>query len=236
MEVIIALVALGVIAFALIAMLQNKSGATSAEFSYVKRPRLLSNAERSFFGILVQAVGEHGAVLPKVRVADVLAPKKGSDKSTWQKAFNRISGKHFDFIICDPSSLTPLVAVELDDLSHKGKAALKRDSVKNSVSESAGFPLVRVKVARSYVVADIQQMLSGHISSMDIQPYKSPVQVAKSKSATVSGHVQEANSPSCPKCNSRMVRREIKKGRNTGKKFWGCTQFPACRGVLLTDT
>lgn len=38
--------------------------------------------------------------------------------------------------------------------------------------------------------------------------------------------------PSCPKCGSATVLREAKKGQNVGKKFWGCTKFPQCRGVM----
>ena len=37
---------------------------------------------------------------------------------------------------------------------------------------------------------------------------------------------------SCPKCSSLMVLREVKKGQNMGNKFWGCSQFPECRGVV----
>jgi restriction system protein len=37
--------------------------------------------------------------------------------------------------------------------------------------------------------------------------------------------------PSCPKCGSVMVKRTAKQGANTGKAFWGCTNFPQCRGT-----
>jgi hypothetical protein len=39
------------------------------------------------------------------------------------------------------------------------------------------------------------------------------------------------NIPSCPKCGGSMTLRETKKGQNIGKKFWGCTKFPQCRGI-----
>lgn len=29
-----------------------------------------------------------------------------------------------------------------------------------------------------------------------------------------------------------MVMREVKKGKNVGNKFWGCSKFPKCRGVI----
>jgi restriction system protein len=39
------------------------------------------------------------------------------------------------------------------------------------------------------------------------------------------------SSPFCPLCKSSMVRRTAKKGTNAGSQFWGCSQFPACRGT-----
>lgn len=35
----------------------------------------------------------------------------------------------------------------------------------------------------------------------------------------------------CPGCGSSMVLRAAKRGTNTGKQFWGCSTFPACRVV-----
>ena len=41
---------------------------------------------------------------------------------------------------------------------------------------------------------------------------------------------EKLNSNLCPKCGTPMVIREIKKGPNQGKSFWGCPNFPKCRG------
>ena len=41
--------------------------------------------------------------------------------------------------------------------------------------------------------------------------------------------------PLCPKCNEPMVRRSAKKGKASGKEFWGCSAFPKCRGVISID-
>jgi restriction system protein len=38
-------------------------------------------------------------------------------------------------------------------------------------------------------------------------------------------------SPECPHCGSSMVLRTAKKGVNAGSQFWGCSQYPACRGT-----
>jgi restriction system protein len=37
--------------------------------------------------------------------------------------------------------------------------------------------------------------------------------------------------PDCPKCGSVMVLREARRGANVGQKFWGCPNFPKCRGT-----
>jgi restriction system protein len=40
------------------------------------------------------------------------------------------------------------------------------------------------------------------------------------------------NSKACPKCGSSMILREAKQGQNIGKNFWGCSNFPKCRGTV----
>lgn len=38
--------------------------------------------------------------------------------------------------------------------------------------------------------------------------------------------------PLCPICSQAMIKRTAKKGKNAGNTFWGCSQFPNCRGVI----
>ena len=44
-----------------------------------------------------------------------------------------------------------------------------------------------------------------------------------------------AQIPNCPKCNSEMIKRVAKKGARQGQPFFGCRQFPKCRGVVNVD-
>lgn len=41
--------------------------------------------------------------------------------------------------------------------------------------------------------------------------------------------------PACPKCNGEMIKRIAKKGARQGQTFYGCHQFPKCRGVVNID-
>jgi restriction system protein len=36
--------------------------------------------------------------------------------------------------------------------------------------------------------------------------------------------------PNCPRCNTAMVMREARRGTHAGQKFWGCVNYPKCRG------
>lgn len=38
--------------------------------------------------------------------------------------------------------------------------------------------------------------------------------------------------PLCPICSQKMILRTAKKGKNAGNTFWGCSQYPNCRGVV----
>jgi restriction system protein len=40
-----------------------------------------------------------------------------------------------------------------------------------------------------------------------------------------------ASIPSCPECGSEMVLRTARRGKHTGDKFWGCADYPSCRGT-----
>ena len=38
--------------------------------------------------------------------------------------------------------------------------------------------------------------------------------------------------PLCPRCGCKMVKRQAKCGKNAGQSFWGCPNYPACRGIV----
>lgn len=62
-------------------------------------------------------------------------------------------------------------------------------------------------------------------------------QTGQSASSVRQSDFQEPNgrhgSPAtrCPSCGSGMVLRVARKGANAGSQFWGCANYPACRGT-----
>lgn len=42
----------------------------------------------------------------------------------------------------------------------------------------------------------------------------------------------KSGAPSCQKCGKPMLKRMQKKGRQQGREFWGCSDYPNCNGIL----
>ena len=41
----------------------------------------------------------------------------------------------------------------------------------------------------------------------------------------------QTGAPTCPKCGKPMLKRVAKKGVNSGKEFWSCSDYPECNGT-----
>jgi len=41
----------------------------------------------------------------------------------------------------------------------------------------------------------------------------------------------ETAAPACPQCGKPMVQRIARRGSNAGSRFWGCSAYPACKGI-----
>jgi hypothetical protein len=122
------------IAALVLAKLRGRSS-VGGVLDYRKKRTLLSPAERSFLGVLEQA----------------------SDR---QRAFNRISAKHLDFVLCAPDDLSVVGAVELDDMSHQQSGRRGRDAFLAAACQSASLPLVQVKAQRAYSIDELRGTLS----------------------------------------------------------------------------
>jgi len=189
----------------------------SNEHSYEKLEALFTPAERSFFGVLNQAVNNDVLVFGKVRVADVITPRKGGVKGAWQRAFNKISAKHFDFALCNKNDLSLVCGIELDDKSHNTAKQKSRDAFLESACKSADFPLIRFPAKSTYSVNDVRESLS--IFFPEFQE--------KSELLTNPEPIEKR----CLKCSSEMHIKIAKKGKSTGNKFWACSAYPKCRYI-----
>jgi hypothetical protein len=218
---------------------------------------LFSPAERSFYGVLEQAVAGEFKVFGKVRLGDLIQPAKGMFQSRRTGIRNRINQKHVDFVLCHPDTLAVVGAVELDDASHGRKDRADRDDFVDKALVSAGVPLLRFPARKGYAVAEVQEWLAATfglkvepVNAKEIQAASSPEAVgveAMPEPASASPREETAlpaekvlfadtpSAPDCPACNVPMVKRQAKKGPNAGKWFWACVGYPKCRKVLAVE-
>ena len=56
--------------------------------------------------------------------------------------------------------------------------------------------------------------------------------VPASAASQAIGDGPDSDVPRCPVCGSTMVLRTAKRGARAGKKFWGCSEYPYCRGII----
>lgn len=110
----------------------------------------LTAAEQSFYGCLKQAVGGRLDIFAKTRLLDVLwLPPQAEGKQRWR---NMAQSKHVDFLLCDPKTLLPALAIELDDSSHGRADRQVRDELVEKMLEDAGLPLMRIDTQAAYNV------------------------------------------------------------------------------------
>jgi len=91
-------------------------------------------------------------VFVKVRLADLC---RDLDGWTNIAAFNQVSSKHVDFVLCDAQTLRPVLAVELDDRSHLRANRRNRDAFVDRVFRTMGLGIYRQWVRHSYDPAAI---------------------------------------------------------------------------------
>ncbi len=203
-----------VLTVVVVARRKKPSSFASVDYPYCRNEALFTPAERSFLGVLDQMIGDQYRVMGKVRIADIISVRPMQDKGQWQGAFNRISAKHFDFLLCDKDDLSPIAAIELDDKSHSAEKRRQRDEFVSGVCDAADLRLLRIPARQAYTRSDIERLVVNPLNPRQDDP-------ATRKAA-----------PSCPKCASSMVLGTVKSGARAGERLWGCLHYPKCRGIL----
>jgi uncharacterized small protein (DUF1192 family) len=193
----------------------HKNDSSTQSFSYEPAGPLFSAAERSFYGVLTLAAAENAVVFGKVRIADILKPQRQPTRKEWQQAFNKISAKHFDYVLCRPDDLSIISVIELDDKSHELKKQVVRDQFVEEACKSAGIQLHRFKASNSYTVSEVKERLFP-----SLEPEIKVTHAIKKKQF-------------CPKCSAELVLRVVAKGKNEGKQFLACSAFPKCRYTVF---
>ena len=136
------------------------SKVSPSNFPY-RRKSLLSPEELAFYEVLKLALGGRFLVLLKVAVRDLC---EITNREVNQAAFNRIAAKQVDFVLCDPQTLAPVVAIELDDSTLYPKDRAQRDAFMNELFRVIGVALIHQRVQIGYDPAAIARWIDAAVA------------------------------------------------------------------------
>ena len=127
--------------------------------SYDRIDFLFTKTELIFLDSLGAAIQGRYAIFGKVRISEIAEPSKSYYGKLRMYAANRINQKHVDFVICQRDNLQIVGVVELDDSSHNQPNRIERDALVDHVMQSAGIPILHVRVSSGYNVQTLQSQL-----------------------------------------------------------------------------
>ena len=110
--------------------------------AYQARPLLTKREHQEYLKLKQYADARGWLICPKVRLWDLIEPKKGS--ANRQTLVNRIQSKHVDFVLVDPE-LNVVGVLELDDSTHDREDRKSRDSFVRDALEGAGITMIQTR-------------------------------------------------------------------------------------------
>lgn len=140
--------ALILVGLVLAVMKKNKKG----DLSY-RAKNVMTEAERKLYYTLKAAVEDAATVLAQVNMSSFL-----NAKGQGYTAFNKISKKSVDFLVCDKNGL-PILAIELQDRSHEKEDRKKNDEEKAYALKIAKIPLVEFEARKLPDVATAKEAI-----------------------------------------------------------------------------
>jgi len=192
-------------------------------FPFRLRDDFLSPAEKSFYQVVKNILGDQYTICPKVSLADIFYVVRPNEN---RSAFNRINRKHVDYLVCNPQTMEPEFAIELDDSSHQRSDRMERDAFVDGVFEAADLPLLHVPAKAKYNTAELRALFEQALL---------PSEEEETTETQIPTPPNLEQGPLCPKCGTPMIKRTAKSGSQVGKSFYGCSNYPKCREILPVE-
>lgn len=118
-------------------------------------PYLLAPRQRAFQAALERAVGRGYRVYPKVRAVDVIEVGGRLDRQARERAYERLGGNRFDFLVCDRETSALACAVNLAPPSRLARRP--RKDVLDRICAAVNLPFVRFRESDVYSVVEIEE-------------------------------------------------------------------------------
>ena len=132
------------------------------DYKYRRKKYLMTQTESQFYDALLEILQDQYYIFPQVHLSSLLDHRiKGQ---SYKGALSHIQRKSVDFVVCDKSSRSPLVAIELDDKTHDRPIRTARDEEVEEIFKQADLPLLRFGNHRAndreHVQEQLQEVLS----------------------------------------------------------------------------
>ena len=188
---------------------------------YRLRVHLLSVPEISIFHLLKEMVEDRYVICPKVALSDIFTIVRPNENVHF---YNKIFRKHVDFLLCDPKSLKPAIAIEI--VKSTGRTSTRaRDQFIEELFLAEGIPLVHIPLGETYDVPFLANLFK--IAVMRTKDAPQPLNHSNPSPGD--------SVPMCPACGKMMVLRIHRDGPRAGKKYYGCMDSPSCKGIVSIE-
>jgi very-short-patch-repair endonuclease len=137
---------------------------------YLKKRYILTSAEYRFYKALHLATGDQFIIAPQVHLEGLI--EVDHREHNWRTYHNKIDRKSVDFVLFDKQTVVALLAIELDDSSHRRPDRQERDGFVNSIFASAGLKLLHVPVREYYPVEELRAQIGRLLLSSPTAPPK----------------------------------------------------------------
>lgn len=121
--------------------------------SYQPKYLLTINEKNQYKKLKTWATNHNLIVFTKVRVLDLIEPRKGI--KNYKTLFYKIQAKHVDFVICDQDIKVKCI-IELDDASHDNSKRKERDKFLTEALSGAGYKVYHTRYITPEFLNQIQ--------------------------------------------------------------------------------
>jgi hypothetical protein len=124
---------------------------------FERQRSLLSPQQRALYQELIKLVGAYSVVLPRVNLSTLV--KSPGDHPSYEDHWKRVLREWVDFVVCSPSSISPVLAIKLETRMERKRRKLGGLDVLEDTLTSARIPLLRIKSSESYDANEIMSSI-----------------------------------------------------------------------------
>jgi hypothetical protein len=124
-------------------------------YPFERQRTLMTEIEHGFFRVLQRELGNDTYVFPKVRLGDLLAVSRKTERRQFYQ--NLIRSKVVDFVLCDLQNVMPVLVIQLGDVG--GDKDEAHSELVDEFIKSAGLPLLRLPLSQSVGPSELKMMV-----------------------------------------------------------------------------